>query len=171
MNYMKTLLIALMFSTVAVGAEAADIAVIDTQKIIAESKTSARAKGYLQKKMDAAQQRINKLESPLAQQQEELKSKKSVLSAEKFEEEEDKFKRAVREYRVEAQSIQEELDRENMTMRREIAQEVLKIAEQVAKDKGLDAVIAKNFLVYSKDSIDITNEVLKKVDESMKDRF
>ena len=170
---MKKMFTAALFAaamTVVPAAYAADVAigVVDTQKVLSEANAAKAARDYLQKQTESAQKKINDMETKLVKQQEDLKAKRGVLSADKFAEEEEKLKKAVREFRTEAQSIQANLDKENSNRRNKITDTIRTEIAALAKEKGLSVVVAENLLLYDGGAQDLTAEVLARVNAKVK---
>lgn len=166
---MKSLLMSTALGLVAFAsaAHAQTIATVDAQGVIGQTNAAQRAIKVLEKKTDEAQKEIDAMEKRIAQQQEVLEKKKGVVSEEAFMDEQDKLRKALRDYRNKAQAIQEDIDRENMKLRKEITDVVREVVEDIAEEKGYEAVIATSLLMYSKDSADITNEVLKRANQKL----
>lgn len=169
---MKKMFVATLIATGLTMAPAAwaetTLGVVDTQKVLSEAAAAKSAREYLQKETEKAQKRITDMEGKLVKQQEDLKAKHGVLSADKFSDEEEKLKKSVREFRTEAQSIQANLDKENSNRRSKITEAIRSEIAAVAKEKGLTAVIAENLLLYNGGAEDLTAEVLKRVNARVK---
>lgn len=150
-----------------VNAYAQNIAVIDAAAVVNETNAAKRAIDVLRKKTEEAQGRIDKMEAELEEKRQQLEKKRDVLSEEIFEKEKMELSREFRDFRNKAQQIQEGLDEENMGLRKEITDEIRAVVEEIAKERNLDIVIAENLLIYSKNTIDISDEVLKRVNKRL----
>lgn len=166
--FIAALFTAAMMATSMANAADATIGVVDTQKVLSEANAAKSARDYLQKQTEGAQKKINDMEAKLVKQQEDLKAKRGVLSPEKFSEEEEKLKKAVREFRAEAQSIQANLDKENNNRRGKLTDAIRNEIAAIAKEKGLSVVIAENLLLYNGGAVDVTADVLKRVNDKVK---
>lgn len=168
---MKTLLLSALLSVAAAtGALAQDmtkIAVLDAQQVVNDTGAAKRAIDSLTKKRDAAQKKIDEMEKPLLKKREELEGKRATLSREEFTAQEDALRKDLRDFRTKAQNIQEELDKDNMKLRKEITDVVRAVTEEIAKEKGYTMVFPKNLLFYVSGANDITAEVLKKANAKL----
>ena len=144
------------------------VAVVDTQLILSTANAAKTAAEAIKKATETAQGKINALEARLAKQQDELRSKKGVLSADKLAEEEEKFRKAVRDFRTEAQSIQAALEQDSRNRRNRVIEAVRVEIEAVAKEKGYDMAIAKNLVLFAGAQDDLTQDVLKRVNAKVK---
>ncbi len=165
---LKPILLSVTLSlAVLTAAQAQTIATVDAQGIVNQTNAAKRAMKALQKKTDTAQQEINAMEKRIEKQQSNLEKKKGVVSETVFMDEQDKLRSSLREYRNKAQAIQEDIDRSNMKLRKEITDVVRAVVEEVAKEEGYEAVIANSLLLYSKENIDISDEVLKRANQKL----
>ena len=149
------------------AAQALNIAVLDANEVINQTNAAKRAIDQLTKKRDAAQQRIQKMETTFTEQKRKLEDQSSVMNAEQLNTAQADLRKDFLKFRAEAQSIQEELDRENLTLRKTIADTVRTVVEQMAKERKYDVVLPKNLLFYSTDAVDISNEVLKRANAAL----
>lgn len=164
---MKKLMTCLLASAAIVAAMpeafAGNLGVIDAQQILYTSNAGKRLKASLEKAKENGEKKIADMEAKLAKQQEELMRKKSLLTEEKYLEEEATLKKAVRDYRVEAQGIQDSIDRELTIGRKEILDAIREAVNEISADRKFDLVMNNAQLMYHSDSVDITNDVLAKV--------
>lgn len=148
-------------------AQEAKIAVLDAQGVVNSTDAAKQAVEILREKTAEAQKKINEMQAPLLKRRQELEQKRSVLSQEKFLEEESKLRKDMNTFRAEAQSMQEGLDRENLKLRRKITEEVRKVVDKVAEERGYSAVLPKKMMLYVDEAIDISADVLKRVNANM----
>lgn len=166
----KMIIAALLIAGVAAmpaSAKELNIAVLDAQGVINSTNAAKRAVEELKKKTAEGQAKVAEMEKPLVERQNELAEKRSALSPEKYSEMEADLRKDVIKFRAEAQSIQESLDRENVKLRREIAEEVRKVVDEMSEKNGYDLVLPLNGAFFVKDSLNITEEVLKKVNKAL----
>ena len=163
----------LLISLLLIGSEvaAADkvmIAIMDASAVINGTNAAKQAREILKTETTKAQAKIDSMETTLIGQQKELQAKKSILSSDKYADEEDKLRKEFRDFRAKAQEIQEELDKKNLKLRKEITDTIKKVVDKMAKERDYQIVLAKNMVLYSADYIDISDEVLKRVNKELK---
>ena len=56
-------------------------------------------------------------------------------------------------------------------MQKQISDEVDSVVTKLAKERGYDAVLRNDYLMYAAQSVDITEEVLSRVDSNLKDKL
>lgn len=143
------------------------IAVIDVQTVIERTDAAGKALSQIKSEADKAQQKLTEMEKALMNREKDLGKKKAVLSEEKFLEEQDKLRGDVRAYHGEREASQAKLDRMTRKLKKEIADEVRVVVEELAKERGYQIVAAKSFLFYRADEVDISEEVLKRVNKRL----
>jgi Skp family chaperone for outer membrane proteins len=148
-------------------AHAENIVVLDVVEIVNQTKAHKRAEQALLKERDKAQSKIEKLEKPLIEKRRRLEERRSMLSQEQFLEEQADLRKEVRQFRAEAQSIQEALQREILKRRKEIVDAINSVVAELAKEKGYEVVLPQNVLLYAADSVDISGEVLKRTNQKL----
>lgn len=167
--FKKTGLIALVFMFIlALPAYAKNIAVLDMQLVMNETSVAKEKQDELKKRSEEAQKKFTEMEEAFKKRVEDLERKKSILSEEKYLEEQGELRRISREHQSEIQIINEKLGREYKRIQKEISDEVDLIVEEISKEKGYDLVLVKSYLLYASKTVDITDEVLKRVDVSLK---
>jgi outer membrane protein len=144
------------------------VVVLDFQKMFQDSLAGKDFNTKLENKRKALEDSRNKKESELVKMNEDLKKQQSVLSS-------DAFDKKRKDFEAKIQSFQQELQEEGMKFekdRNEAVEQVENATKQIladlAKDKGYQVVVSKNAVVYNADNLDISNEVLKKLDTKIK---
>jgi|GEM_PF-2149051 len=161
------LAVALGFAAAAHAADA-KIAVFDAQMVINGTNAAKRAVKDLTAKRDAAQAQINALEKPLIAKQQKLREQQSVLSADKFQDEQKAFAKDLADFRAKASDIQSGLDEENLKFRKQITEAVRKIVEQIAKEKGYEVILPKGITFYTAPDVpDISDDVLARANKAL----
>lgn len=154
-------------SSSALAAEA-KIAVMNMQKVMADSAAGKDAQKVMESKMKELQQSFKKEEDQLLSLQQEIEKKSSAWS------EEIKQKKAIefQKMRRDLQNKQEDANLELKTLREKQLGPILKELEQVvqetAKAKGYTVVLPKNSVLYAGDEVNITAEITKALNEKMK---
>jgi outer membrane protein len=141
------------------------IAVIDMQLVMNGTEAAKNTQDELKKESEKANKRFTEMEESFKERVEDLRRKKGVLSEEKYLEEEAVLRKLYRDQQSEVQSVNEKLSREYKRVQKQISDEVDEIVSDIAKEKGYDAVMRRSYLVYGSKSIDITKQVLARVDK------
>jgi len=151
----------------ALHAQAVNIAVLDAQEVINSTNAAQRAVEQLKGRQDEAQNRIDALEAPLIERREDLERKRSAMTQEQFLAAQSELRRDINQFRAEAQAIQEELDREQIRLRRIIAETVKSEVEELAAERNYTLVLPKGLVFHAVESIDISAEVLQRANATL----
>jgi len=151
------------------NAMAADmkIAVVDAQYVLSETDQAKATLEDLQSQNLAESKKFAAIEEELTKRRNGLFSKKDILSEEKYLAEESALRRDIRQAQAEAQEASEALDRKSFKVRREIGLEIQAVIKEFAEDKGYQAVLNKSTMLFASDAIDISGEVLKRVNKRL----
>jgi Skp family chaperone for outer membrane proteins len=148
-------------------AVASQIGVLDVDKIIQESSAVVD----IQKKVDAKkvsyENEINKKQSQLEGEQKKLEDKKITLSKEAFEKEVKGFEAKVDDLKTYIDRKQNSLKKASIDAMSKVNDKVKTIVSEIAKEKELDTIIPASQTLYFKDELDITAEVLSRLNKKI----
>lgn len=157
-------LVGLLFLTGSVLAQ--NIAYVDVQKVMNQSKKGQEFKKEIKSKVEYFQKKLDEIDKKISSIEKQLES--PVLS----EEAKKKKRKELTDLKSEGQKIQQEAEKELSQMKakaeRELIIQIREITEKYAKEKNIDLVFvggAIGGVVYFDKSIDITDEILKRLDE------
>ncbi len=144
------------------------IGVLNVQRIIVECDAGKEAKGRFEAKMKELQSKFKDEEQALKDLQAEIKKKSSAWSEEKKAEKLREFKKNGREL----QSKTEDARYEMKQMQDKELEPILKALEKVVNNYGQDnsytAIMdAKNGVVYFDGTVDISEDIVKKLNAAM----
>ena len=159
---------ALAVPAFAQGTAPTRFAVIDVQKVLNVSNAGKAAQERLKKLNDDKTARAQKMQDELASLNNDLNSKKALLSEEKLADLQKQLadkQVALQRYGQDAdKELGEARDKELMTLENKIKP----VIDQIGKEMGLAAILNKyeSGLVYASDAIDITDTVIKKFNDA-----
>ena len=168
MNFIKffiSLLLTLFIINNTANAE--KIVYIDMDKIMQISKAGKTAieKINNQKKKDV--NKFRKIEEDLKAQEMDLINKKNVLSSEEFNKKIESLTKKINDYRKLRQEAIDSSTKNRLNASADFANKIKPILAQYAGDNNIDMVIQKKNIIMGKSSLDITNEILKIVDNKI----
>lgn len=143
------------------------ILVVDIQKIIDESIIGKAEKGNVQAQLKKNEARLEVLKKDLARTQGELQKQGGVLSAAALEERREAFLKQEREFRRALEDHREELARKNSVAIEKVVKEIEVVVNQLAKEGDASFVLErdKRFVLFADESLDITQKVIKILDD------
>jgi outer membrane protein len=143
------------------------IGVINVQKVLLTCEAGKKAKEKVDLKMKELQGTFKQDEEALKTLQDEIKKKSSAWSEEKKAEK-------VREYQKNGRELQVKTDDAKFEMKQlqdkevePILKALEKVVEKFGKDNKYTAVLESRNGLYFDDSIDITDTIIKKLNEAM----
>ena len=150
-----------------VVANAEKIVYIDMDKIMQISKAGKTAieKINEQKKKDI--NKFRKIEEDLKAQEMDLINKKNVLSSEEFNKKIESLTKKINDYRKLRQEAIDSSTKNRLNASADFANKIKPILAEYAGDNNIDMVIQKKNIIMGKSSLDITNEILKIVDNKI----
>lgn len=147
--------------SVAIWAEG--IGVVDIQQIFQNSPQVKKINDSLKKQFSSRRDNIVKMGKTMQDDMQKYEKNKTVMSAKDASALKDKVAQEDRDLRAAQTKFQQDLyDAQNKQMGTLMTQ-LKDIVKTVAADKKLTVVIPKNSVVYSDNSLDITNDVINKL--------
>ena len=148
-------------------ANGAQIGVLDVDKIIQESTAVVDIQKKVDSKKVAYETEINKKQSQLEAEQKKLEDKKITLSKEAFEKEVKSFEAKVDDLKTYIDRKQNSLKKASIDAMSKVNDKVKTIVSDIAKEKEIDAIIPASQTLYFKDELDITAEVLSRLNKKI----
>lgn len=152
----------------AFSAEAANnIATVNIQEIMQKSTAAQSIKEQLDAKQKTFQTEMTKKEEQFNTEAKELEKQRSVLAPEALDKKVKAFKAKESAAQKDVQSKRAELENAFSSSLAEVQKSVFDIVAAMAKEKGYIAVIPTNQLLWADSSLDITNDVLSKLNSTL----
>jgi len=171
-----------MFSIVAAGAlcvslttgapaaEAFKMGVIDPQAVLEKSKSGKKALDGLKEYVSTRQKLLSRDEEELRNAEKTLKESTSKLSEAEKKEKEAQFRTKIQEYQKRAQEFNQELQGKQKELVDDYMKRIASATQTVAEKGGFSIVVDKGseqtvkIVIYNKDTIDLTDQVIKEFD-------
>jgi len=148
-------------------AMAADYGVINIQRLMQDAKAAQSVRNQLQAKQKAFQSELDAKQKQLVSEDQQLAAQRSKLSKEAFE-------KKVKEFQAKAAKAQQDIQARKAALDKGFAEALSKIQEKVgaisanvAKEKGMNMIIAASQVVWGDPALDVTDAVLKKLDSEL----
>ena len=166
-KYLLSFVLILFFSMNISLAFAEKIVYIDMDKIMQISKAgkNAIAKINDQKKKDVS--KFQKIEKELKSREQDLITKKNVISAEEFNTKLETLTKEINNYRALRQEAIDLSTKSRLNASADFAEKIKPILAEYASENNLDMIIQKKNIIMGKTDLDITDEILKIVDKKI----
>lgn len=173
-NFKQSLLAgaaALLICTAALPAQAdpmqATVAVVNIQGIMRDSSAAKSVREQLEQKQKAYQAEISKKEEALQKEDQELAKQRGVLAKEAFEEKVKAFRAKATDTQREVATKKAMLDNALERSLADIQKATTDIIAELAKEKNFNLAIPTSQLLYADSGMDISAEVLKRLNEKL----
>ena len=148
-------------------AQTASIVVVDSHRVLAESKAGKAIYAQMQAKATSYDKSFAQEEQELASVQQELQRQQSILAQDAFAAKARDFDQRVNEARRKVQASKMELSQGQNEAEKTVMKAVLQILNDVAKERNANLVLDKAVVVMFDNSADVTDEVIKRLDEKL----
>jgi outer membrane protein len=144
-------------------------AVIDYQRILREAAAARSIRDQIESRRKAYQGEISKEEQRLHEADKEFARQRSLLTPEAFAEKRQVFEEDVSEVQRLVQQRRRELDRAAEVALNEVKTALIEIVTGIAEERGFNLVLPSSEVLFFARRIDLTEEVLAKLDAMLPD--
>lgn len=160
------LLISVLFFAKTLSASE-NLAVIDIEKISSDAKVMKYIAKKINSQREKYQKEISSKEKTLEKEKKKIEAKKNILSDEALQKQQKKFIEKVKDLKEFAGKRDKTLKTAYSESIKKVNEKVGEIVSEVAKEKQLTIVFPASKVVFSLESVDITQEVIKRLDKKM----
>jgi outer membrane protein len=152
------------------AADAFKMGVIDPQTVLEKSKAGRKALDGLKDYVSTRQKLLSRDEEELRNTEKTLKEASAKLSEGEKKEKETQFRAKIQEYQKRAQEFNQELQGKQKELVDDYMKRIASATQTVAEKGGFSIVVDKGseqtikIVIYSKDTIDLTDQVIKEFD-------
>jgi Skp family chaperone for outer membrane proteins len=144
-------------------------AVIDYQRILRDAAAARSIREQIESRRKAYQGEISKEEQRLHEADKEFARQRSLLTPEAFAEKRRAFEEDVNEVQRLVQQRRRELDQVAEVALNEVKTALIEIVTGIAEERGFNLVLPSSDVLFFARKIDLTDEVLAKLDERLPD--
>lgn len=152
------------------GAGAIKIAVIDTERVLLASETGKKALTDLKKLQETKENEVKARQQEIKDLQTKVQEGQLSLAKEKLSEMEKQLEDKVIALRRLQDDATRELNKKRDEVLAQIDQKVMPVINQAGKELGYTMIFRKfeSGLIYADDAIDITNQIIQRLDGAPK---
>lgn len=143
------------------------IMIIDMQEILRESTAVNELQERIERQRLAYQEELRKREEELRENEQQLSRERSSLDAEAFARRRQELEQTVGEAQRDIQQNRQRLDRAFSEGMRQVQLQVIRIADQIADERGANLVLDKSTVLLSHPDFEITEETLRRLNETL----
>lgn len=138
------------------------VAVVDWQRVLMEVDEGKAAMAQLKRDFDSKQKSLDAKTQEIQQMQQSLQSQSAVMDPAKLAQKQNELQKKASEAQQTYVMLQTELNQRRQQLLAPIAQKMDTILQQIVQNDGFDVVLDRGAVLYAKDSLDITSEVVRK---------
>ena len=155
---------------VAVATTASDIAVVDVIYVVNESEIAKTEGVALRNKIAKAEEKFAKKDQDLQKEMQQLAEKyqKGLITTRSAQEQEQELQKRAASFQSATQKEGKELEEENIVFQNRMNDLIMRAVAEVNKDKRFKMIVQATALLDADESLDLSNEVLAKVNELYK---
>jgi len=158
------LLLILFFATNSLfAANVAKIGVIDLQKILATSTSGKAIQAQLKSQKDKMESDLKQKGSEIEKISKRLERESMVMSKEMREEKEREQRIKINDFKSLQKKFRSDLQKLEGQLMNQLQQDIKGLVDAIGKKKGYLLIINKYNVLYSPDSIDITDDLIKQL--------
>ncbi len=164
-------LLAILFAAApAMAAGPATIGYVDVQQVFDKSKLGQKAQETIKDKFGDKQKAFAEEEQAIRQMQQTLARDQALMSQAELDKKKADIQKRVQEFQKKAAEVQQQLAKEQNRLTGEIMGPAQEVITALAKEKKVSAVFERrqSGLLYIEDSLDLTPEVIERLDARAK---
>ncbi|MFL2891471.1 MAG: OmpH family outer membrane protein [Candidatus Pelagibacter sp.] len=170
MNYKKNLIYILIifFSTISLSESNENIAYIDLDNIVKNTKAGKSIIDKLKVSKDTALKKFEKKEKALKKVEEDINKQKNVLSKEELKNKISDFRKEIASFRNDREKLINDFNTKKIQEFDKFFKKITPIIGEYAEQKNIDIVLDKKNIFLANKNNDITNEIIKLIDDKIK---
>jgi outer membrane protein len=160
-----------VFGAVAASAQekrpTAILGIVNTDLLLQDSLAAKGVRLERDKFATNYQNQVKDMEGKLRAEDQELAQQRSVLAPDVFQQRAQAFQQKLQDFQAQVKDKQERLDFSFQQSMQSIGDNIITVTSEVAKEKGINAVMASNQMLIFDPSMDITKPVLEKLNQRL----
>lgn len=148
-------------------AQSNNVAVVDIQAILRDSAAAKSVRSQLETMTKALAEEAQKVRKELRREEEDLAGKRAILSPERFNQLRRELASEAKNHQVAFNNRRREIDRNASAAMGKVQDVFQRISTQIAKERNLSMVFSKTGVVLFPKEMDITDEILKRMDQQL----
>lgn len=142
-------------------------AIVDNAKVQREATAWESARQQVQQISQGYQQEFQREEERLRNEEQELGRQRSVLSPDAFEQRRRDWERRAADFQQRVNERRRGLEQSMNNVRTDIFKRQQEVINEIARDRAFNLVLDKSVVAFSADALDITPDVVKKLNQKM----
>lgn len=146
-----------------------NVAVLDLEAVVQKSVAGQGISAIIDQREKALQAQANEMKKGLKEQEQKLiADRKNNVDQKTFEAEKKKFEDDIKSSQKSLLAKSNELEKSKLSALKAIQQNIAKITADIADERRIQIVVDRKFVVIAQQELDITSEVLSRLNASVK---
>ncbi|MBF0320488.1 MAG: OmpH family outer membrane protein [Nitrospirae bacterium] len=158
----------MLATTVAAAQQNVKIGFVDIQRVINDSEPGKKAKESLEAYIKTHQAKIEEKEKAIDSMKADLDKKSAALSEDAKKKKQEEMQSMVRDLKRMAAEAQDEVRKKENDLTKDVFTDIRNIIRQIGKDDGYTAILDSGASLYALESSDITDKIIKKLNDLKK---
>jgi len=170
MNYKKNLfyILIIFFSIISISKSSENIVYLDLDYIVKNTKAGKSIIDKLKSSKDTALKKFEKKEKALKKVEEDINKQKNVLSKEELKNKISDFRKEIASFRNDREKLINDFNTKKIQEFDKFFKKITPIIGEYAEQKNIDIVLDKKNIFLANKNNDITNEIIKLIDDKIK---
>ena len=147
--------------------EPVSLAVVDFRGVLAKSEAARNIRSAVDEKRRELRKYFLEVENSLRDEQKDLSKKRSIVTAEAFEQRARKLKEKAQSAQKLAQTSNQKLKKSFDQAMDKVQKELLRTVAEVAEESGVGVVLFRSAIVIAVKKLDISKEVLQRLNKKL----
>ena len=149
--------------------EPVSLAVVDFRGVLSKSEAARNIRSVVDEKRQELRKYFLEVENSLREEQQSLSKKRSIVTAEAFEKRARKLKEKAQSAQKLAQTSNQKLKKSFDQAMDKVQKELVRTVAEVAEESGVGVVLFRSAIVIAVKKLDISKEVLKRLNKKLPD--
>ena len=141
---------------------------VNIDYIINNSTAGKELKNKISSLINNQNEKFIKIENEFKNKENNLINQKNILEQKVFNEELNKLKQSIKDYSSEKKNTIDKINQENKTGLSILNYEINTILSEYSLENNIDIILNKNTVILGKKELDITNEILTRLNKKIK---
>ncbi|MBD1162925.1 OmpH family outer membrane protein [Pelagibacterales bacterium SAG-MED12] len=170
MNYKKNIvyILIIFFSIISISKSSENIAYLDLDNIVKNTKAGKSIIDKLKSSKDSALKQFEKKEKALKKVEEDINKQKNVLSKEELKNKISDFRKEIASFRNDREKLINDFNIKKIQEFEKFFKKITPIIGEYVEKKNIDIVLDKKNIFLANKNNDITNEIIKLIDDKIK---
>ena len=165
----KLLLIVSLFLFSRISYADNKIVYIDIDFIITNSYAGKSITKYLENNNKLEIDKFEVVEKKLKDEEDSILSQRNILKREEFDKKVEILKKKIDDYKKNKTKVLDKLNSDRIKLTKKLLEEINPLLANYSNEKSLSIIIDKKNVIMGKKNLDITNEILKSLNEKIKE--